>query len=426
MSDNARQKLIDLVARFGHELSEDPRRCEGLLRDVCFDQKKEILILVTAIKEGVPQELLRLQKSFPQKVLLDRCAQKLHETTGFMQELSNWAVTSWALALGVIQSEDASNKRLPPNSETLHELDLDFDCTVFIVPSLPSEISVSIDLKLRLIPEGFFIRGEGSLSHSVTLSKPFFLGVYPVTQQQYQKVMGKNPSFFQGSKEQHKKVTGKNSSFFHGSKSQYQKVMGKNPRHFHGSKVDVDRSSHPVEGDSSEEVVECNHPVDGVSWEDAVEFCKRLSMLPEEREAGRVYRLPTEAEWEYACRAGCNKVFSFGDSSELLDDYGWYDENSNRQTRPVGEKKANAWGLYDMHGNVWEWCSDWYGEYPKGKVGDPSGPREGTLRVSRGGCWSSQASHCRSAFRNWDTPSSRFGNLGFRVALSTSETPCYF
>ena len=359
MSDNARQKLIDLVARFGHELSEDPRRCEGLLRDVCFDQKREILILVTAIKEGVPQELLRLQKSIPQKVLLDRCAQKLHENTGFVQELSNWSVLSWALALGVIQSDDASNTRLPANAESL-------DPSVF-----PSEISVSIGLQLRLIPEGTFIRGEGSGAHSVTLSKPFYLGIYPVTQQQYKKVMGENPSYFQGIK---------------------------------------------VGGDSS------NHPVEEVTWENAVEFCKKLSELPEEQKAGRVYRLPTEAEWEYACRAGSNTAFSFGENSELLGDYAWYDENSYQRRHPVGEKKSNACGLYDMLGNVWEWCSDWYGEYPTKAVLDPVGAKVGSDRVFRGGSWRTRAACCQSAFRIRCDPSLQRNDLGFRVAMSTMSS----
>jgi len=165
------------------------------------------------------------------------------------------------------------------------------------------------------------------------------------------------------------------------------------------------------------------YPVDQVSWEDAVEFCKKLSELPEEKKAGRVYRLPTEAEWEYACRAGSKAAYSFGANSKTLGDYAWFGENSGNQTHPVGEKKANAWGLYDMHGNVWEWCSDWYGVYPKGSVSDPSGPSEGSIRVDRGGSWAYGAANCRSAYRGWGAPSYRIGNDGFRVALSSSGIP---
>jgi formylglycine-generating enzyme required for sulfatase activity len=196
----------------------------------------------------------------------------------------------------------------------------------------PKEITNSIGMKLVLIPKGTFMMGspksdEGrqwdETQHEVTISKDYYLGVYEVTQAQYEKVMGKNPSYFQGAK-----VGNENADL----------------------------------------------PVENVSWDDTVEFCKKLSDLPEEKKAGRVYRLPTEAEWEYACRAGGVTAFSFGESSESLGDYAWFDENSRRQTHPVGQKKPNAWGLYDLHGNVWEWCSDRYGEYPQGAVSDPPCP----------------------------------------------------
>jgi formylglycine-generating enzyme required for sulfatase activity len=145
--------------------------------------------------------------------------------------------------------------------------------------------------------------------------------------------------------------------------------------------------------------------------------------LPEEKKAGRVYRLPTEAEWEYACRAGSKTAYSFGESSKSLGDYAWFDGNRNNQTHPVGEKKAKAWGVYDMHGNVWEWCSDRYSDYPKGAVSDPVGQLEGSYRVSRGGSWNYEAAFCRSANRFRNSPSSRFNYYGFRVALSPSGIP---
>ena len=243
------------------------------------------------------------------------------------------------------------------------------------------EITNSIGMKLVLIPKGTFqmgspIKEEGAVKdeeQQVTISKDYYLSVTEVTQGQYEKVMGTNPSYFQGDK---------------------------------------------IKGRSF------NHPVEMVSWEDAVEFCKKLSDLPEEKKAGRVYRLPTEAEWEYVCRAGGKSAYSFGESSKSLGDYAWFNENSNRQTHPVGEKKANARGLYDMQGNVWEWCSDWYDEYPKGTVSDPTGPKGGSLRVGRGGSWDFVAALCRSAFRGRVVPSYRSSDFGFRVALSfESETP---
>jgi len=243
----------------------------------------------------------------------------------------------------------------------------------------PKEITNSIGMKLVLIPKGTFKMGSpiedlgvanDELQHQVMISKDYYLGKMEVTQGQYEKVMGTNPSSFQ------KWVIRKSNSLM--------------------------------------------YPVETISWDDAVQFCKRLSEHPEENKAGRVYRLPTEAEWEYACRAGSKTTFSFEDSSKSMGDYAWFDGNSDGQTQPVGQKKPNAWGLHDMHGNVWEWCSDWYGEYPKRAVTDPFGPRTMvSSRVGRGGGWSSMAENCRSAARYGYYPTNRSLNGGFRVAMSS-------
>ncbi len=235
----------------------------------------------------------------------------------------------------------------------------------------PVEITTnSIGMKLRLIPAGEFMMGspgtesnaDDETQHRVTLTKPFYLGVTEVTQEQYQKVMGKNPSQFKGPQ----------------------------------------------------------NPVEKVRWADAVEFCRKLSAMPAEKTAGHVYRLPTEAEWEYACRSGTTTAYGFGDDASRLGDYGWYDnKNSGRTTHPVGGKQPNGWGLYDMHGNVMEWCQDWYGDYPSRSTTDPTGATSGSYRVSRGGSWSSIAWNCRSAHRDWDTPGRRYYYLGFRVLRSS-------
>jgi formylglycine-generating enzyme required for sulfatase activity len=222
------------------------------------------------------------------------------------------------------------------------------------------EITNSIGVKLRLIPAGKFMigspgtesdRDDDETQHRVSITKPFYLGVTEVTQEQYQKVMGTNPSYF------------------------------KRPQ----------------------------GPVERVSWAAAVEFCGKLSAMPAEKTAGHVYRLPTEAEWEYACRSGTTTAYSFGDDASRLGDYGWLNENSVSSTHPVGEKKPNAWGLYDMHGNVWEWCQDrYYG-----------GATSGSLRVYRGGSWLGIARYCRSANRLRNTPEYRDSSLGFRVLRSS-------
>ena len=225
------------------------------------------------------------------------------------------------------------------------------------------ESTNSVGMTFKLIPAGTFIMGEGGQAHEVTLTEPFQMGVHEVTQAQYEQVMGSNPSGFKGA----------------------------------------------------------DNPVEGVTWDDAVEFCRRLSELPAEKKAGNVYRLPTEAEWEYACRAGTTTKYSFGDDESELGDTAWYAENSGGKTHPVGSKLPNAWGLYDMHGNVYEWCQDWYGDYPSGSVTDPSGATSSSGRVDRGGGWFDSADYCRSAYRYGILPSYRNYDLGFRVVRSSKK-----
>ncbi|MEW5936833.1 MAG: formylglycine-generating enzyme family protein, partial [Candidatus Thermoplasmatota archaeon] len=136
------------------------------------------------------------------------------------------------------------------------------------------------------------------------------------------------------------------------------------------------------------------------------------------KEGGWKYRLPTEAEWEYACRAGSTTKYCHGDDEARLGEYAWYDANSNKKTHPVGIKRPNAWGLHDMHGNVWEWCEDWYGDYPSGEVSDPHGPSSGSGRVLRGGSWYRGAEDCSSALRAGRAPGLRSPALGLRLARS--------
>ncbi len=223
------------------------------------------------------------------------------------------------------------------------------------------ESADSIGMEFKLIPAGTFIMGEGDQAHEVTLTKPFKMGIHEVTQAQYEQVMGVNPSEFKGA----------------------------------------------------------NNPVENVSWDDAVVFCRRLSELPAEKAAGNVFRLPTEAEWEYACRAGTTTKYSFGDDESDFGEYAWYGDKYGDKHYPVGSKQPNAWGLYDMHGNVWEWCQDLYGDYPSGTVTDPTGAASGSYRVNRGGSWISSEG-CRSAYRGRDPPYFRFCRIGFRVYLSPS------
>ena len=237
--------------------------------------------------------------------------------------------------------------------------------------SPPKEVAADlgggVKLDMVLIPAGEFMMGSPNSDrnaaadekpqHRVRITKPFYLGKYPVTQEQWTAVMGVNPSFFKGAK----------------------------------------------------------NPVEEVSWDDCLQFLRRLN----EKVGGGKYQFPTEAQWEYACRAGTTTRYCFGDDETGLADYGWYDKNSGGKSHPVGEKKPNAWGLYDMHGDIWQWCLDWYdpGYYAVSTTDDPTGPATGTARVSHGGCWFSPASSARSANHGRIEPEHRGSHLGFRVCM---------
>lgn len=153
-----------------------------------------------------------------------------------------------------------------------------------------------------------------------------------------------------------------------------------------------------------------------VVWRDAIEFCEKLSA----KDAG-AYRLPTEAEWEYACRAGSTGEYCFGDDRVRLGDHAWYNSNSGQATHEVGQKEPNAWGLYDMHGNVYEWCSDRYGDYPADPQIDPTGPTSGSKRVIRGGSWFYGAYDGRAATRKKSRPDHSSRTVGFRVVSSSGR-----
>ncbi len=162
-------------------------------------------------------------------------------------------------------------------------------------------------------------------------------------------------------------------------------------------------------------------PVEQVSWEEAQAFCQKLTQqLRDEGILAPDWRvcLPTEARWEYACRAGTTTAYFFGNDAARLGQFAWFDGNSGKETHPVGTREANPWGLRDMHGNVWEWCADWYGDKLTGGT-NPAGASSGSGRVDRGGCWFISAGFCRSANRSRNDPSNRFNDLGFRLCLSS-------
>ena len=244
------------------------------------------------------------------------------------------------------------------------EIDKYFSIFTFLKKTLSRQDKTIIENGIEFvhIPAGSFTMGtpdnepdrnsDESPVHKVTISNPYYIGKYEVTQAQYVALMGNNPSKFKGR----------------------------------------------------------NLPVDSVTWPEAVEFCKKLCEM-----TGYKYRLPTEAEWEYACRANTTTTFYWGDKIDTS--FAWYKENSEGTTHPVGMKKSNPWGLYDICGNIEEWCCDWYSRtYESNEhLTDPQGPDSGELRVRRGGCWYHPASCLRSGNRFFYQPDERHAQIGFRV-----------
>jgi formylglycine-generating enzyme required for sulfatase activity len=238
----------------------------------------------------------------------------------------------------------------------------------------------------------------------VKISRPFYLGVYPVTQGEYEKVMGTNPSAFTTRQME---------------ASAFKPPL--DPKQIEEREKDVKR----IAGKHTS-----RHPVETVNWEEAMEFCRKLSAMPAERAARRVFRLPTEAEWEYAARGGPLSPFEGGQGdvhigkhkyagSNNLDAIGWYEKNAGGKTHPVALKQPNELGLYDMSGNVWEWCQDkWHDNY-QGAPTDGSAWETGDSsdRVNRGGSWYYLAQCCRSAYRSFGNPDRRNGDFGFRLVF---------
>jgi formylglycine-generating enzyme required for sulfatase activity len=232
--------------------------------------------------------------------------------------------------------------------------------------SLLLDLGEGVEMEFVLIKPGKFMMGDadGDLGekpvHEVRITKPFYMGKYKVTQRQWEVVMGNNPSYFQG------------------------------PR----------------------------NPVENINWEESQLFLHKLNQRL--AHTGLKFRLPTSAQREYACRAGSTTRYSFGDNAEELDQYAWYRRNSDGRTHPVGEKKPNAWGLYDMHGNTWEMCVDWFDDqsdyYGQSPTDDPQGPAFGSFRVIRGGSWSASPARCGSGRRYPCNMQVRINNCGLRVA----------
>jgi eukaryotic-like serine/threonine-protein kinase len=263
--------------------------------------------------------------------------------------------------------------------------------------TIPNLITNKLGMKFRFIPAGRFSMGSplgetgrnrDETQHEVLVTAPFYMGIHTVTRGDFEAFVS------QSGYRTEAELDGNGAYYWTGK--DWKQAPDRNWRN-------------PGFPQSSRDPVVC------ISWNDAIVYCGWVSQL-----LSSEYRLPTEAEWEYACRAGSTTAYHFGKDVTELSEYAWYKNNSGLKTNAVGQKKPNCWGLFDMHGNVWEWCSDWYGEYPGSAVTNPTGSSNGLNRVIRGDSWLIEAMYCRSADRFKDNPSTRVSDLGFRLALSVS------
>lgn len=328
LNDQPRQQLHYLIAQYSPTVCDDARRCEAILKDLCPEYKRELNLLIAALKEKIPQELSKAPAHIPPDFTIKLLAQRLHDHLGIAEHFAFWAVESWALALNIIQQ----NKTDWQDEQT--------------------------GIEFLLINAGSFLMGSNigepdknpnERLHKVTIEHDFYLAKYPITQAQWQSIMGNNPSQFRGDR----------------------------------------------------------HPVERVSWLDVQQFIEKLSTLSKQ-----TFRLPTEAEWEYACRAGTTTAFYTGDNLDLNQANF---ANQIGKTSPIGLYPANPWGLYDMIGNVLEWTGSEYDEHYQGLETKTAQKGASSWRVVRGGLWNSEARNLRSANRHSYTADFRYSSIGFRL-----------
>ena len=439
MNDAVAEIVKQLIRQYGTALVKEPRRVHALLMDCCWQYKREAFVLSTIVQAGMAGVILRDGGKTSPNILRPRLAQQLHDEYGIDQALADWAITAWADALSLTlpdegqaqvpappqkrqraakhpaeelvarEAQQAKQRRQaaeqaarreqksPPfihgwdsaqvqhlQQTTARTLQLN---PVFCDPFRKSNLFGFLGFtnsgpKLVIIPAGRFLMGSpedeaerssDERQHEVEIAQPFALGQYPVTFEEYDRFCA---------------ATGRNKPNDQG--------WGRGRR-----------------------------PVINVDWHDALAYCAWLS-----DQTGQTYRLPTEAEWEYACRAGTTTPFYFGDTlnTDQANYHGNYTYGAGRKgeyrkhTTPVGQFPANAWELYDMHGNVWEWIgsvfdADYGGAEQRSADTSESGDRV-VRRVVRGGSWNFGPLRLRSAFRFWNTPDNRIYGLGFRISRS--------
>ena len=367
------QVIKDIAeGKYGEYTIYNYEKCSNLFSSL-IPEKKDRILLEILLKLGVVESFNKNKNE-----LSDRDKEKLIQSVQislindyFSEKRLKEGLSWFAKALLDVDEHQIEIENVPDDSNKDKT-----SASSQTIDNLLVFIKQMYNIELVRCPAGSFMMGSPmnelgrfnwEVFHQVTLSKDFYIDKFPVTQALYRAIMGSNPSKFQGD----------------------------------------------------------NNPVERVNWFKAREFCEKLNDLTYSmRPAGYRFDLPTEAQWEYACRAGTSTSLNSGKDITTetgfclnLDRVGWYFLNSGDKTHSVGAKKPNAWGIFDMIGNVWEWCRDWYGDYPTGHCIDPEGPATGFKRVGRGGGRDSSPRNCRSANRNYDVPDSEDSRLGFRLAL---------
>jgi formylglycine-generating enzyme required for sulfatase activity len=391
MNDKARQILKQLLDQHGRDLVNQQGRVKGFLEDLCAGNKRDTRLLLAVVQNGMAKELLQ-DGGTNLPILIPRMAGQLHDDYGFEPQLAKWAVESWALALGYRVPQVVTPPVIPPGGGEEGGRQEQAGKHQEQSSTQPKHGEAWTEpytgMEFVWVPGGVFemgdVFGDGlereKPMHTVELDG-FWLGRYPVTQAQWMKVMGNNPSYF---REPNITFSINNPQFLPPSPG---------------------RQSQP------------NNPVECVSWHDAQEFISKLNS----RSKDSLFCLPTEAQWEYAARSGGKRELYAGGND--IDRVAWYFDNSGGKTHPVGQKAPNGLGIYDMTGNVWEWCHDWFDEnyYARSPRSNPSGPSGGSSRVLRGGSWLFNARNCRTAIRLNLTPGYRNSGIGLRLAFPPGQ-----
>jgi len=386
MNELVRDELIRIVRENSEDVLLDPVRTKAFLNDFCGNKyRREINSITLALKEGAATELLNSRRNRTERFAIARLSKNLEESFGFPKQQTIWTVESIAIALGIMSEKEATGVRKAQVEQKPAETG-----TTYRQDSRESEIKTSNGDELVYVEGGSFVMGDTwgdgysdeKPTHNVTLTYDFYIGKYEATFNEYDAFCN---------------VTGK---------------------------------SKPSDSGWGRE----RRPVINVSWWDAIAYCNWLSEKEGLSKAydnkgnlldkdGRVttdsskvvgYRLLTEAEWEYAAKGGNQSKGYIYSGSDKVNHVAWYASNSRSKTQEVGMKEPNELGLYDVSGNVWEWCSDWYGSYSSSSQTNPYNS-SGSYRVERGGSCYSFATGVRVAYRNRSSPTYTFNVIGFRI-----------